>query len=230
VNFLSHYYLFKDSEDAHFIFGTVLPDLSRNFEKKFKIHGLDPIPNELNGPALSIATGVQTHIDTDKVFHNAEFFKKHTDEFENYLKETPFENFDKHYYFFAHITFELMLDRLIIQTERKVIDDFYSLLTYVKKDAIASYFHQEDAKEKTDPFYNYYLDFLEKKYLYRYESNDGMLYALNSVYSKVTKHPLSDHDKGLLDESLTRYENYLLPFLQPIMVEVKEGLDAMTKS
>lgn len=225
MNFLSHYYLFKESQDAHFIFGTVLPDLSRNFEKKFKIHGLDPIPENLKGDALSIANGVQTHIDTDKVFHNAEFFKLHTDEFENYLNETPFENFNKHYYFFAHITFELMLDRLIIQTERKVIDDFYALLTDVKKEVIAGYFAEEEAEEKTDAFYEYYLDFLEKQYLYRYESNDGMLYALNRVYSKVTKAPLSDHDKGLLDESLTLYENYLLPFLQPIMLGVKEGLN-----
>jgi len=183
VNFLSHYYLFKDSQDAEFIFGTVLPDLSRNFEKKFKIHGLDSIPEELTGPARSIANGVQTHIDTDKIFHNAEFFKLHTDEFENYLNETPFENFDKHYYFFAHITFELMLDRLLIQTERDVIDNFYELLSRVKKEAIQGYFAEENAEEKTDAFYTYYLDFLEKKYLYRYESNDGMLYALNRVYS-----------------------------------------------
>lgn len=226
MNLLSHYYIVKNMPDAaaHYVFGTVLPDLSRNYLKKFKIYGLEDIPPTMLMDSKAIAKGVQMHIETDRVFHNAAFFKRHTDVFEDYLKETEFSEFKKHYYFFAHITFELMLDRLLVKHHPKVAEEFYSLLSNVTKEAISGYFKAENAESYTDGFYHYYLNFLEKQYLYRYATNDGLIYALNRVYSKVSGTALYDSDKQLLEESLDRYENYLIPHLESIMVEVREGL------
>ena len=72
MNFLSHFYFDRETDNCYFILGTVLPDLLKNADKTIIIH-----PEKLTHPNInvnSIIKGWNKHLEVDRYFHSSEFF------------------------------------------------------------------------------------------------------------------------------------------------------------
>src|SRR6476661_8863886 len=109
MNFLSHYYFDQTTADPYQVLGVVLPDLLKNADKSANIHP-EKQPHLFEAAELhNILKGWQRHLQVDKLFHNSEFFVKHTGILKNELKPILVES-PVRPSFLAHIAIELMLD------------------------------------------------------------------------------------------------------------------------
>src|SRR5690606_7759765 len=103
MNFLSHFYFDRHSNDPHRITGIVLPDLVRNSSKDWKIRPEKNHQIYKLASHRSILGGWQKHIEVDRYFHNSEFFKYHSGELRQALSPI-LEKSAVRPFFLAHIT------------------------------------------------------------------------------------------------------------------------------
>src|ERR1700735_940779 len=83
MNFLSHFYFDRDTDNCYLILGTVLPDLLKNADKTVILH-----PEKLKhvNPAVnSIVQGWNKHLEVDRYFHSSDFFIHHSHQLKKLL-------------------------------------------------------------------------------------------------------------------------------------------------
>lgn len=201
MNFLSHFYFDKDSEDSYVVLGIVLPDLIKNAQKDGNIYPLrskdllqkDPFVN-------SILHGWGRHIVVDNIFHSSEFFKAQTGELKQLilpsLTTSPVKPF-----FLAHIGLELILDHLL--TINKVVDTsrFYDQLAKADKKVIENFLRDCNFGD-TEAFFSFFDNFKSSRYLLSYEKIENITYALNRICMRLWNKPFEDYQLKLLTEQL----------------------------
>src|SRR3954469_9916053 len=133
MNFLSHYYFDRDETNCYHILGTVLPDLLKNADKTIVLH-----PEKLkhaDADINNIVNGWNKHLAVDRYFHSSEFFLEHSHQLKKLLapiiKGSPVKPF-----FLGHIGVELILDNLLITTNKITVQDFYDHLQSCNNDKI----------------------------------------------------------------------------------------------
>ena len=122
MNFLSHYYLLPEKDNADNVLGNLLPDLMRGFTKIYK-QEIKPNP-VLQGSA--ILDGINYHLLTDAIFHEEDFFLKNCDAIKDNLNQksiAPSRNF-----IVAHVMVELLIDQYLMEQEPSLADNFYESL------------------------------------------------------------------------------------------------------
>src|ERR1700712_900418 len=122
MNFLSHFYFDRDTDNCYLILGTILPDLLKNADKTIILHPEKLIHRDIE--VNSIIKGWNKHLEVDRYFHSSEFFLTHSHQLKNVLAPvitgSPVKPF-----FLGHIALELILDILLITTNEIVVHDFY---------------------------------------------------------------------------------------------------------
>jgi len=222
MNFLSHYYVFFPSEDPAFVTGLVLPDLTRKAHKRFRLKAAyEELPDEFQ----MLQKGVRGHFETDEIFHAAPFFKKHTAGIKSIAREMNVFSESKYLYFLAHITFEMVLDKILLQRHSEIGIDFYDLLQSVDANLLNSYFEATGNTTYIDAFQNYFQRFNESRFLIRYAEPGGLAYALQRVFSRATL-TSSSIDDSLLDRFVEKCEDYLEPFFDDVFQSVETSLAA----
>ena len=78
MNFLSHFYFDRHSQDPHLVLGTVLPDLVKNARKDWNIHPEKKVELFTGNIDKAILKGWKRHLAVDRHFHNSNFFFAHT--------------------------------------------------------------------------------------------------------------------------------------------------------
>ncbi len=78
MNFLSHCYFDRHTENPQRVLGVVLPDLLKNAKKEWSIRPEKHQDNYVDAEVLQIYTGWKRHILVDKYFHSSDFFLEHT--------------------------------------------------------------------------------------------------------------------------------------------------------
>ncbi|MBL4655022.1 MAG: hypothetical protein JKY33_04285 [Bacteroidia bacterium] len=108
-----------------------------------------------------------------------------------------------------------MLDRLLIKMDRAICDKFYASLNKIDYDElnlilnkIPGYDHQS--------FCNYLDRFKQSQYLYSYEFNDKIIFALNRIFSRVG-----------INELLEGYEHEFLNSIDDIEIIIKKDFENM---
>ncbi|MEO1451190.1 MAG: hypothetical protein AAFV07_16790, partial [Bacteroidota bacterium] len=131
MNFIAHYFLDRNLDDSLFFAGVSTPDLVSIFDRNIRLKAKRMpliMENEATQEELSFYNGVMRHFEVDRIFHTSEFFKSEVkllcDAFTYHLGEKVV----KRDYFVAHILFELTLDKVLIQQNAFLIDDFYAHL------------------------------------------------------------------------------------------------------
>ena len=114
MNFLSHFYFERFSRNPELVVGSVLPDLLKHARRGAQIHPRKYPERFTDHPKiLSIYTGWQRHIETDRIFHTTDFFYQHAHGLKERLApivvNTPIRPS-----FFSHIALELLLDHLLL--------------------------------------------------------------------------------------------------------------------
>ena len=220
MNFLSHYYFDRDTTDCYHILGTVLPDLLKNADKSIVLH-----PEKLyhqNGAINSIVSGWKKHLKVDRYFHSSEYFTFHSHQLKKMLLPviagSPVKPF-----FLGHIALELILDNLLITTNKITVEGFYDHLNYCDDEVIREFLTISGMK---DPgvFIRFFDDFKSSRYLETYADTIKIAYALRRVCMRVWKNPFSQQQELDMNLVLDAYRLTIIGNFITIFDEIEGKL------
>ena len=167
MNYLSHYYVANCPSNPNYTLGLLLPDFLRKQTKKFRLAN-EKIP-QLSTSSQYFHKGVLCHYKADELFHSSDFFKKHLTNIQEEWKAYEFENLHKYKFFLAHVLLEMMLDRILIQTNPRVCERFYKHLANInKKEYIAYSTEMQIPNAISSKIFLDYQVFLKNQYLQKY--------------------------------------------------------------
>ncbi len=127
MNYLSHFYLHRDSSDEFFTIGLTLPDILSFFRRtlRFSEKLLRSLEFHSFTPGIqSLITGMVIHYQIDRWFHRSVFFKDSTALLQSFFKEMTGQPLDS---FHAHVLCEILVDRYLLLQDPGLADDFYRL-------------------------------------------------------------------------------------------------------
>jgi hypothetical protein len=224
MNFLSHFYFDRFNPDPLAVVGMVLPDLLKNARKDWnprpEKHETDFTGNGLE----NIYTGWNRHLAVDKYFHSSDFFHTHTKAIRRLV--TPFLGTSPAKPFFvAHIALELMLDSLLLKSERIDTEVFYTHLKNANKEIINQFLNANNISD-SNAFFRFLEDFIQSRYLNSYSNPNEIVYALNRICMRVWDNPFDEGQKLQLKSVLIEYQESLQESYMKIFHEVEGKLSS----
>jgi hypothetical protein len=222
MNFLSHFYFDRDTENSYHVLGTVLPDLLKNADKTVVLHPekLNHKKNEIN----HIIRGWNKHLEVDRYFHSSPFFLTHSHQLKKLLAPalvgSPVKPF-----FLGHIALELILDSLLVTTEKITVDSFYEHLDKCETATIGEFLTFSGLKDTTG-FFNFFNDFKKSRYLHSYAETKEIAYALKRICMRVWKNPFTTENELIMTAILFDYRIALLEEFTSIFNEIGLKLNA----
>jgi hypothetical protein len=222
MNFLSHFYFDRDTTNCYHTLGTVLPDLLKNADKTIIIH-----PEKLTHPdphINDIIIGWRKHLQVDKYFHSSDFFISRSSELRKLLtpavQGSPVKPF-----FLGHIALELILDNLLLTTDKVSVDNFYDHLRSCNLDTIKEFLNFSGLME-TDKFFRFYESFKKSRYLETYADTQQISYALKRICMRIWNDPFTIEHEGRMNAVLSAYRDGLYPDFMSIFDEIDLKLKA----
>jgi hypothetical protein len=216
MNFLSHFYFDRDTENSYHVLGTVLPDLLKNADKSIVLH-----PEKLNHTKSEInyiIRGWNKHLEVDRYFHSSPFFLTHSHQLKKLLapalKGSPVKPF-----FLGHIALELILDSLLVTTEEITVDSFYNHLDKCETTTIGEFLTFSGLSDTTG-FFNFFGDFKKSRYLHSYAETKEIAYALKRICMRVWKNPFTAENESIMTGILFDYRRALLEEFTLIFDEI----------
>jgi len=223
MNFLSHYYFDRTSDDAYVVMGTVLPDLIKNASKEANLY---PQKNEFlfkgNPDEESLLMGWKRHLAVDLLFHSSAFFLEKTTALKQLIKPIV-EDTAVRPSFLAHIGLELLLDHLLVEQNLIQVNHFYDKLEKVKKDSLSDFLEHCKLKNP-EIFFDFLTKFISSKYLLSYQKLENISYALNRICMRVWPETLSERQLNLLTLELGIFKAVLQKDFMEIFEEIEKKL------
>ncbi|MFF5379709.1 ACP phosphodiesterase [Pedobacter suwonensis] len=223
MNFLSHYYFDRTSDDAYVVMGTVLPDLIKNASKEANLY---PQKNEFlfkgNPDEESLLLGWKRHLAVDLLFHSSTFFLEKTTELKQLIKPIV-EDTAVRPSFLAHIGLELLLDHLLVEQNLIQVNHFYDKLEKVKRESLSDFLEHGKLKNQ-EIFFNFLTKFISSKYLLSYQKLENISYALNRICMRVWPETLSERQLNLLTLELGVFKAVLQKDFMEIFKEIERKL------
>lgn len=224
MNFLSHYY-FDQHSDAYTVLGTVLPDLTKNAQKEWKLHPQKhPEYFSHDTHLQAILHGWNRHLIVDQLFHSSSFFRAHSHQLGKLVRQvligTPIKP-----YFLGHIGIELLLDSLLLRNNKVDIPAFYDQLSECRHEKIAQ-FLALSGLEESGQFFTFFERFLHNQYLTSYRQTENIAYALNRICMRIWPGGLEQARQVALSQIIHEYQTELAPVYLQIFDEITPVLQA----
>ena len=220
MNFLSHFYFDRDTDNCYLILGTVLPDLLKNADKNIILH--PEKLNHTNPDVNSIVRGWNKHLEVDRYFHSSAFFSTHSHLLKKLLlpaiEGSPVKPF-----FLGHIAVELILDNLLLTTQKITADGFYDHLDGCNASAIAEFLTYAGLKDSR-AFFKFYDGFKKSRYLYSYFETKEIAYALKRICMRVWTNPFTPDNEAKMNDVLIAYRASLMDNFMVIFEEIEGRL------
>jgi hypothetical protein len=220
MNFLSHFYFDRDTDNCYHILGTVLPDLLKNADKTIVLH-----PEKLhhsNPEIKSIIKGWKKHLEVDRYFHSSGFFLTHSHQLKKELlpaiEGSPVKPF-----FLGHIALELILDNLLLTAGKITVDSFYHHLEGCDSNVIDEFLTFAGLSDSA-VFFKFYDDFKKSRYLYTYSNTSEIAYALKRICMRVWKDPFTPQNEAEMNLVLIGYRADLLGNFMSVFDEIEDKL------
>lgn len=193
MNFIAHFYMDRHVADSLFFVGVSTPDwvsiFNRNIRVKEKRLPLI-MENDATPEEMSFYNGVMRHLEVDRVFHSSLFFEQETAAIGRLFKQFLPEGAVPRSFFVAHVMFELVLDKVLIQSDPSLLPAYYQHLESCPLTRMVQL--TEWITSTPMPGYDGFLKkFLRKKYLYHYTDWDHLIYVLRRLLERVG---VSQHD------------------------------------
>ncbi|MEY3679099.1 MAG: hypothetical protein RI924_1240 [Bacteroidota bacterium] len=220
MNFLSHYYFDRTSDDPYLVLGTVLPDLLKNANKNWNPHPQKQEALFQDEPAhRSLLEGWKRHLLVDKYFHSSAFFNAHLAQLKQAIGSClqPSKVWPS---FLAHISLELMLDSLLITDDMIDVDQFYEHLKQSNSEKIADFLKLNQIEE-TEQFFSFFEKFIASHYLDSYRDSEKIVYALNRISMRLWPDGLAQADTKELTRVMMEYRERLKADFRTIFEEIQ---------
>jgi hypothetical protein len=187
MNFIAHFYMDRHVEDTLFFVGVSTPDWVSIFNRQIRVKE-NRLPlimeNEATPAEISFYHGIVRHLEVDRVFHSSSFFEYETAEISRLLKLHFAEEAVSRRFFVAHVMFELVLDKVLIQADPSLLPAYYSHLESCDMDQIVQLTEWITATPM--PGYDGFVGkFIHKKFLYQYTDWNHVIYVLRRLLERV---------------------------------------------
>ena len=226
MNFLSHYYFERENPNENMVMGVVLPDFVKNAHKDWNLH---PQKEEAlfntNPVHHSILNGWKRHLETDRLFHNSNFFIAQTATLKQLILPAVATGPVKPF-FLAHIALELLLDHLLVSQGKINIQNFYEQLQQANTPALDLFL--EKAKLPDLQLFSKFLNnFISSRYLLSYQKTENITYALNRICMRLWENPFTDNQLAILTEQLESFKQTITLNYLDIFTEIEISLNKM---
>jgi len=220
MNFLSHYYFDRNDNNCYHTLGTVLPDLLKNADKTIVLN-----PEKLrhsNASVNLIIAGWNKHLAVDRYFHSSAFFLTHSHDLKKLLapiiEGSPVKPF-----FLGHIAIELILDNLLLTTNKITADSFYEHMVSCDSEVIQEFLTFAGLKDTT-AFFRFFDGFKKDGYLHTYAETNKISYALKRICMRVWKDPFTSENEKAMNRIVADYRDGLLPGFMSIFDEIEQKI------
>ncbi|MEO0468339.1 MAG: hypothetical protein AAF206_01865 [Bacteroidota bacterium] len=208
MNFVSHYFLDRETEDAAYLLGVISPDLVSIFDRsvRLKENSLPLImENESRPEEISFYNGLLRHFEVDALFHSSDFFTSETGRIGEMIRDVFEPQQVRRSFFVAHVLLELLLDKILIQRQPTLLDNFYRILHTITPEETVRL--TKWATHAELPAYGTYFEkFIKRQYLYNYADWEHVIYVLRRIMNRVGIKDLEYlHQPQFLD-LMVRYE------------------------
>lgn len=187
MNFIAHFYMDRHVADDLFFVGVSTPDWVSIFDRSIRVkENRMPLimENDASRAELSFYNGVLRHLEVDRVFHSSAFFEEETriigDLFKQYFPNGEVQRS----FFVAHVMFELVLDKVLIQADPSLLPAYYQHLSNCHLREICRL--TEWITRTPMPGYDGFVKkFIKRKFLYKYTDCEHLIYVLRRLLERV---------------------------------------------
>ena len=223
MNFIAHYYLEREHRRDWVVVGVSTPDLVSIYDRKarIKLNGLPADHEVLDPRKKDLLIGVRSHIEADKSFHSAPYFFEETTLLSGMLKEVIHPVEIKRTFFIAHILFELIIDKILVQKYPELLTEYYEHMEnplIEEIDAFTGWLLKQDL-----PGYGTFFDrFVKRRYLEDYTEWKNIIYVLKRVMGRVNLDMAEVFYQPQVIACLEAYEQQLSPKVEQYLDYLKE--------
>jgi hypothetical protein len=187
MNFIAHFYMDRHVEDSLFFVGVSTPDWVSIFNRSIRVKE-NRLPlimeNDATTAETSFYNGVLRHLEVDRVFHSSTFFEYETGELGRLFKQHFAPGAVPRSFFVAHVMFELVLDKVLIQADPSLLPAYYRHLESCCVEQVVQL--TEWITSTPMPGYDGFLGrFISKKVLYQYTDWAHVIYVLQRLLERV---------------------------------------------
>ena len=222
MNFLSHFNILPDHHDHALCFGSVMPDLVR-------ASGLLKIkkPIIMNDPFhIQIERGISYHLQADHVFHSSPYFESWQKVLGHLLDKEKLETLPKYLNFYGHVLIEMWIDRILLLTNQNVGELFYANLEKIEKDKLKCWWGIRFVKHRDefDFFWNFYLKFINQKFVLAYANEAGFKRAIKGLAFRVHRYELNEYDLNFLFSACNEVNELIVSEQKDFWTAMESGL------
>lgn len=217
MNYLSHFYFDRVDENKYYNIGLILPDLARSHIPKLRINPYRNIEFTTHEIA-SINKGCNKHFESDRKFHNWIVFVELTNRATEIIRENGDKEINRDY-FITHILVELLLDKLLLDKEPDLAEQFYEMIKSVEMDWILKYMRYSGLQDD-ELWKGQHRRFMKAGFLRNYTSIENVIESVGQVAVKTGLKELNDEQKELLVEICETIEPDLSRSLDALEIQL----------
>ena len=217
MNYLSHYYFDRDEDNKYFNIGLILPDLARSHIAKLRINPYKNITFTTKEIA-SMNDGCNKHFASDRKFHNWMSFVELTNKATDMIRESGDKDINRDY-FITHIMVEILLDKILLDQNPTLADDFYAMIDSVVMDWILKFMRYAGLQDD-ELWKGQHKRFMKAAFLKSYTSVENVVAAVEGVCANLGMIELNDDQRNLLIEICEAIEPELARSIDALEIQL----------
>ncbi|MDG1755907.1 MAG: hypothetical protein P8I43_00685 [Bacteroidia bacterium] len=217
MNYLSHYYFDRDEDNKYFNIGLILPDLARSHIAKLRINPYKNITFTTK-EISSMNDGCNKHFASDRKFHNWMTFVELTNKATDMIRESGDKDINRDY-FITHIMVEILLDKILLDKNPSLADDFYAMIDSVETDWILKFMRYAGLQDD-ELWKGQHRRFMKAAFLKSYTSIENVIEAVEGVCANLDMIELNDDQRNLLIEICETIEPELARSINALEIQL----------
>ena len=217
MNYLSHYYFDRDEDNKYFNIGLILPDLARSHIAKLRINPYKNITFTTK-EISSMNDGCNKHFASDRKFHNWMTFVELTNKATDMIRESGDKDINRDY-FITHIMVEILLDKILLDKNPSLANDFYSMIDSVETDWILKFMRYAGLQDD-ELWKGQHRRFMKAAFLKSYTSIENVIEAVEGVCVNLDMIELNDDQRNLLIEICETIEPELARSINALEIQL----------
>ena len=217
MNYLSHYYFDRDEDNKYFNIGLILPDLARSHIAKLRINPYKNITFTTK-EISSMNDGCNKHFASDRKFHNWMTFVELTNKATDMIRESGDKDINRDY-FITHIMVEILLDKILLDKNPSLADDFYAMIDSVETDWILKFMRYAGLQDD-ELWKGQHRRFMKAAFLKSYTSIENVIEAVEGVCANLDMIELNDDQRNLLIEICETIEPELARSISALEIQL----------
>ncbi len=217
VNYLSHYYFDQDEENKYYNIGLILPDLARHYIPKLRINPYKNITFTTK-EISSMNDGTNKHFASDRKFHNWMVFVDLTNKATDMIRESGDKDINRDY-FITHIMVEVLLDKILLDKNPNLANDFYAMVDSVEQEWILKFMRYAGLQDD-ELWKGQHKRFMKAGWLKNYTTLENVVGAVEQVCRSLDMIELSDDQRQLLIDICETIEPQLARSIDALEIQL----------